>query len=277
MKELRGKVVLVDFWTYTCINCERTLPHVEAWYNRYKNDGLVVVGVHTPEFSFEHVVSNVRRESKTLGVDYPVAVDDNYGTWNAYGNEYWPAEYLIDSTGTIRHVSIGEGDYSGTEKLIRQLLAAAKPGAALPQSTDVKDTTPDTFPQPDGRDLSGCESAPTATGAPSRWASARTWCRFPRLWLPTNSPSRERGRSRRRGPQPPAPNARIRLNYLAQAVYLDIGGTGTITATSNGVTKTFKVSGAPDIYTVVSQKSAVRHTVDISVSPGLTAYSFTFG
>ena len=96
---LRGRVVLVDFWTYSCINCQRTLPHVEAWYRAYAKDGLTVVGVHTPEFAFEHVVSNVTQAAGQLGVHYPIAVDNNYATWNAYQNQYWPAEYLIDATG----------------------------------------------------------------------------------------------------------------------------------------------------------------------------------
>ena len=139
---LRGKVVLVDFWTYSCINCQRTLPNVEAWYSRYAKDGFVVVGVHTPEFAFEHVVANVRAQSAALGVHYPVAIDDNYGTWNAYSNEYWPADYLIDSHGDVRHVHFGEGDYGGTEALIRQLLHAARPGVSLPPPASVPDKTP---------------------------------------------------------------------------------------------------------------------------------------
>ena len=136
---LRGDVVLVDFWTYSCINCQRTLPHVEAWYSRYQKDGLVVVGVHTPEFSFEHVVANVRSAVASLGVKYPVAVDDNYDTWNAYANEYWPADYLIDASGNVRHVEFGEGHYSDTESLIRQLLTAAHPGLVLPPPTNLPD------------------------------------------------------------------------------------------------------------------------------------------
>jgi cytochrome c biogenesis protein CcdA/thiol-disulfide isomerase/thioredoxin len=125
---LRGKVVLVDFWTYSCINCQRTLPYVEAWYRQYARDGFVVVGVHTPEFAFEHVVANVRAQAAALGVRYPVAVDDGYATWNAYSNQYWPAEYLIDTQGDIRHIHFGEGDYTTTEQLIRQLLRAAHSG-----------------------------------------------------------------------------------------------------------------------------------------------------
>ena len=96
---LKGKVVLIDFWTYSCINCQRTLPHVEAWYKAYQSEGLEVIGVHTPEFSFEHVTSNIKSNAASLGVKYPIAIDNDYGTWNAYQNQYWPAEYLVDATG----------------------------------------------------------------------------------------------------------------------------------------------------------------------------------
>jgi thiol-disulfide isomerase/thioredoxin len=105
---LRGKVVLIDFWTYSCINCQRTLPHVEAWYKAYAAQGLEIIGVHTPEFSFEHVKSNIASNAAHLGVKYPIAIDNNYGTWNAYENQYWPAEYLVDASGTIRQVTFGE-------------------------------------------------------------------------------------------------------------------------------------------------------------------------
>ena len=124
LRALRGRVVLVDFWTYSCINCQRALPHVEAWYRAYRDKGLVVVGVHTPEFPFEHVVGNVREAARQLGVDYPIAVDDDDATWDAYNNQYWPAEYLIDQSGHVRHVQLGEGDYALTERDIRLLLVA---------------------------------------------------------------------------------------------------------------------------------------------------------
>ena len=127
---LRGQVVLVDFWTYSCINCQRTLPHVEAWYREYARDGFVVVGVHTPEFAFEHVVSNVRAQTAAFGVRYPVAIDDGYDTWKAYANEYWPADYLIDARGDVRHVHFGEGDYGTTEQLIPRLYTLYQAGSA---------------------------------------------------------------------------------------------------------------------------------------------------
>ena len=123
----RRGVVLVDFWTYTCINCLRTLPYLEAWDRRYRAEGLTIVGVHTPEFAFEHDAGNVANAIKRLGIRYPVVQDNEMGTWNAYANMYWPADYLIDSTGQVRYAGIGEGDYDKTEAAIR---AAARGGRA---------------------------------------------------------------------------------------------------------------------------------------------------
>jgi cytochrome c biogenesis protein CcdA/thiol-disulfide isomerase/thioredoxin len=122
-QQLRGKVVLLDIWTYSCINCLRTLPYVKAWADKYKNDGLVVIGVHDPEFAFERDPSNVKRAIASLGITYPVAIDNNYAIWDALNNEYWPAHYLIDAQGRIRYHHFGEGSYDETERAIRQLLA----------------------------------------------------------------------------------------------------------------------------------------------------------
>jgi len=122
---LRGSVVVVDFWTYSCINCLRSLPFVEAWYKKYKNHGLVVIGVHTPEFAFERNEDNVRRAVSDLGITYPVALDNDYAIWRAFNNQYWPAHYFIDSTGQIRGHHFGEGDYDQSEQIIRQLLTEA--------------------------------------------------------------------------------------------------------------------------------------------------------
>ncbi len=120
--ELRGKVVLVDFWTYSCINCLRTLPYIKEWYAKYHDKGLVIVGVHTPEFDFEKEYNNVLNAVKKYGIEYPVALDNNYGTWSAYSNSYWPREYLIGIDGFIRYDHIGEGNYGHTEKMIQELL-----------------------------------------------------------------------------------------------------------------------------------------------------------
>ncbi|MDE1920198.1 MAG: cytochrome c biogenesis protein DipZ [Candidatus Omnitrophica bacterium] len=141
MQALRGKVVLIDFWTYSCINCVRTLPHLTAWYKRYKNDGLVIVGVHTPEFAFEHKTQNVANAIKQFGITYPVAQDNDYKTWQAYQNEYWPAEYLIDAQGQIRYVHFGEGHYDRTQEAIRVLLKENGHPVEGPL-VSVKDRTP---------------------------------------------------------------------------------------------------------------------------------------
>ena len=122
---LRGKVVLIDFWAYTCINWLRTLPYVRAWAEKYKNQGLVVIGVHSPEFEFEKNVDNVRRAVKEMRVDYPVAIDSDHAIWRAFKNEYWPALYFCDAQGQIRHHHFGEGEYEQSEKVIQQLLTEA--------------------------------------------------------------------------------------------------------------------------------------------------------
>ncbi|MBU2029974.1 MAG: cytochrome c biogenesis protein DipZ [Alphaproteobacteria bacterium] len=127
-QQLRGKVVVVDFWTYSCINCLRALPYVRAWAEKYKDQGLVVIGVHTPEFAFEKSEANVRDAVRRLGVDYPVAMDNDFAIWRAFKNQYWPAHYFIDAQGRIRHHHFGEGDYDGSERVIQQLLKEA--GAA---------------------------------------------------------------------------------------------------------------------------------------------------
>ncbi|MEM5430259.1 thioredoxin family protein [Cupriavidus oxalaticus] len=126
MQALRGKVVLVDFWTYSCVNCLNTLPHVKRWHDKYKDQGLVVVGVHTPEYGFEKSTANVQEAIKRLGVRYPVAQDNRYATWSAFQNQYWPALYLIDADGRIVYQHFGEGNYAETEAAIQKLLAQRK-------------------------------------------------------------------------------------------------------------------------------------------------------
>jgi len=150
---LRGKVVLVDFWTYTCINWLRQLPYVRAWAGKYSGHGLVVIGVHTPEFSFEHDAGNVRRAVRDMRIDYPVATDNDYAVWGAFGNHYWPALYFADARGRIRHHHFGEGEYAQSEMVIQQLLAEAGSTAA---GTDMVSVAP-----------SGLEAA-------ADWASLRS-------------------------------------------------------------------------------------------------------
>lgn len=126
LSQLRGKVVLVDFWTYSCINCIHTLPYVQQWYQKYKDQGLVVVGVHTPEFAFERDTGNVRDAIRRYGLTYPVAQDNRYATWKAYDNMYWPGFYLVDKNGKIVYTHFGEGDYDKTEAAIKAQLSAAQ-------------------------------------------------------------------------------------------------------------------------------------------------------
>ena len=122
---LKGKVVLIDFWTYSCINCLRAIPYVRAWWQKYKDDGLVVIGVHSPEFAFEHDIDNVKKAVTNLKITYPVAIDNDFTIWRAFDNEYWPAHYFIDAKGRIRHEHFGEGNYDESERIIQQLLAEA--------------------------------------------------------------------------------------------------------------------------------------------------------
>ncbi|WP_027214629.1 cytochrome c biogenesis protein DipZ [Burkholderia sp. WSM2232] len=134
--DLRGKVVIVNFWTYSCINCLRTLPYLKAWSNRYRDQGLVVIGVHSPEFAFEHNIANVKRAAADLHIDYPVAIDNNLAVWQAFGNQYWPAFYIVDARGQIRYHHFGEGGYEKSEEVIRQLLAdAGHPALPAPAGT----------------------------------------------------------------------------------------------------------------------------------------------
>ncbi|HEX8590201.1 cytochrome c biogenesis protein DipZ [Pseudomonas sp.] len=124
-ESLRGKVVLVDFWTFDCINCQHSIPYVNGWAKKYEKEGLVVIGVHTPEYPYERVIDNVRKSVARLGLNYPIAVDNDYAIWRAFDNQYWPAHYLIDARGQIRYTHFGEGDYGAQEQVIRQLLDEA--------------------------------------------------------------------------------------------------------------------------------------------------------
>ena len=125
-ESLKGKVVLVDFWTYDCINCQHTLPYVKEWASKYKKDGLVVIGVHTPEYGYERIIGNVKDQVRKLGITYPVAIDNNYAIWRNFANQYWPAHYLVDAKGQVRYTHFGEGRYEEQEKMIQALLNEAK-------------------------------------------------------------------------------------------------------------------------------------------------------
>jgi cytochrome c biogenesis protein CcdA/thiol-disulfide isomerase/thioredoxin len=277
LASLRGKVVLIDFWAYSCINCQRAIPHVVDWYNRYRDDGFVVIGVHTPEYAFERVPGNVASGAAALHIDYPIALDNDYATWNAYQNLYWPAEYLIDANGTVRHTKFGEGDYDDTEKLIRQLLTDARganPGIRLPDATRSVDTTPHTTLTPET--YLGVRRAVNYGGDGEYQPGTATF------GYPANLPDNRFGLRGRwtlddQGATAAGDDAAIRLNYTGRNVFAVIGGTGTITVTSDGTTSTTAIGGPPTLHQIVGGDTARRDQLDMRVSKGLQVFSFTFG
>jgi cytochrome c biogenesis protein CcdA/thiol-disulfide isomerase/thioredoxin len=273
LSQLRGKVVLVDFWTYSCINCQRSLPHVEAWDNAYKNNGLVVVGVSTPEFAFEHVVSNVAGAAGSLGVGYPIAIDNNYRTWNAYNNEYWPAEYLIDPTGRVRAYDFGEGGYSTMESNIRSLLTA-NGVARLPARTDVANKTPTT--QTTQESYLGYRQLQYAVGTTAVHDRAAEY-QAPRT-IPSDALAFNGTWTVHKEEATAGDSAQIRLQFTAHDVYLVMSGQGTVGVSFNGQPlSTVEVNGIPKLYTLYSGGSLQTGELTLSFSPGIQAYDFTFG
>jgi cytochrome c biogenesis protein CcdA/thiol-disulfide isomerase/thioredoxin len=273
LAQLTGKVVLVDFWTYSCINCQRALPHVEVWYKDYKQDGLVVVGVSTPEFAFEHVVSNVRSAAGNLGIDYPVAIDNNYGTWDAYNNQYWPAEYLIDASGEVRAYDFGEGGYSTMESNIRSLLTA-NGATSLPPRTDVADKTPTNQTTPES--YVGYEQATYDVGTAIVHNKPLVY-KAPNP-VPINSFAFNGTWTDRAQEATSGATAQIYLHFVASDVYLVMGGTGTVDVSFNGRhLSTLQVNGVPRLYTLFSGNALQTGQLNVSFTPGVQAFDFTFG
>jgi cytochrome c biogenesis protein CcdA/thiol-disulfide isomerase/thioredoxin len=271
MRGLRGKVVLIDFWTYSCINCIRTLPYLESWYRTYRRDGFVIVGVHTPEFAFEHELSNVRSNAHDLGVRYPVALDNDYGTWNRYANEYWPAEYLIDRQGHVRHAHFGEGEYGRTESYIRELLA--EPGMKLPEALDLPDRTPTGLITPEsylgyGR-LARYAGSPLGANRPARYVLPKT--------LGQNELAYGGGWIVQSERIVAGPDARLRLRFRARRVHLVLGGRGRVSVLMNGrLERTVNVTG-DRLYTLVDHPKIGEGLLELRFSPGVEGYAFTFG
>jgi cytochrome c biogenesis protein CcdA/thiol-disulfide isomerase/thioredoxin len=266
---LRGKVVLVDFWTYSCINCLRTLPHLKAWDAAYRKAGLVIVGVHTPEFAFEHVVSNVRKATRELGIRYPVAVDNGYRTWNAYQNGAWPTEYLIDRSGDVREIKEGEGRYEDTERVIRQLLGrSGSPLASVVDRTPQHLTTPESY--------LGYLRLDRYAGSrirPGREAAYR----FPRA-LRLNELAYAGRWSVERERIVAGRGAGLRLHFLAQNVYLVLSGKGRLQVLLGGKpVRTIPVSGLSRLYTLLRYPGLSEGTLELRFTPGVAAYAFTFG
>ncbi|MEA2253808.1 MAG: hypothetical protein QOG70_4050 [Solirubrobacteraceae bacterium] len=283
---LRGHVVLVDFWTYTCINCIRTIPYLRAWDARYRHDGLVVVGVHSPEFPFERIASNVATAIRTDGIRYPVVQDNALATWNAWSNQYWPSEYLIDATGEVRSASFGEGDYDKTEMSIRSLLqeanhrspgAMASPhGVVLPTAA----TTPETYvglARAEGFDPAPASGTRTYTAtrdlSANRFSLSGTW---------TEADEQATAGA----------GAGIDAEVVGKDVYIVLGpppgGRGRVSVALDGRPIAPAQAGADvhggavtvdrqRLYHLVALAGPAQRRLTLRLSPGVRAYSFTFG
>ncbi len=286
LPSLRGRVVLVDFWTYTCINCIRTLPYLEAWDSTYRHLGLTIVGVETPEFAFEHDASNVAEAIKRFGIHYPVVQDNNMGTWNAYANEDWPADYLIDARGVVRYKAVGEGNYGQTETAIRALLAEAGyhvGGMSHPHDvvTPTEEATPETYLGT--RRAEGWVNGPVeglhdygtapASLTLNQFSYGGTW---------------------RIAAQPATAvsGAQINAEFQAEHVYLVLSSAGKLPRTMQVLLDGRPISASQAgadvhdgivtvtnerLYTLVSLPGDQRHLLTLRLSPGITGYAFTFG
>jgi len=287
LASLRGRVVLVDFWTYTCINCIRTLPYLRAWDAAYRGRGLTIVGVETPEFAFEHDASNVANAVNQFGLRYPVVQDNNMGTWNAYGNQYWPADYLIDAHGQVRYTAFGEGDYSKSETAIRALLAEAGyrvAGKGRPTGVIVpsEQATPETYlgtaraqgwVNGPNAGLHDYGSAPPAQLALNDFAYSGTWKVAAQ-------------------PATAVAGAGIDVEFQARNVYLVLSSPGERPLPVQVLLDGRPVSAADAgsdvhggvvtvrgqrLYTLVSLPHNGSHRLSLRFAPGVSGYAFTFG
>jgi len=287
LPSLRGRVVLVDFWTYTCINCIRTLPYLKAWDAAYRKDGLTIVGVETPEFAFEKEAGNVEDAIEQFGLRYPIVQDNNMGTWNAYDNEYWPADYLIDAHGNVRYATFGEGDYDQTETAIRALLAeAGNRVGAKSHPTDVvtptEVATPETYlgtRRAEGW-INGPKSGTHDYGPPPTRELAVNDFAFSGTWDITSQPAEA------------ISQAGIDLEFYAKNVYLVLSSQDErplgVQVLLDGRPIPAADAGADvhdgvvtvrrqRLYWLVSLKGDERHRLSLRFANGVTGYAFTFG
>ncbi|GAB2756570.1 redoxin domain-containing protein [Sinomonas soli] len=289
LKSLRGKVVLIDFWAYSCINCQRSLPHIVQLNDAYRAAGLEVIGIHTPEYAFEREQRNVEAGVKEHGIDYPVAMDNSYATWTAYRNRFWPAQYLIDANGTVRHIQQGEGGYQTTEALVRQLLSDAHPGIALPKPVEsagtavASGTTPETFlgvAKQTAYAGSGAYRAGPGTFSfpakqrPDSFALSGAWTLDSQRI--TAGSAHDAGASAAAA-GPPSATPSVRLNFRARQVQAVVGGTGKLTVTGPDGERTVQVDGTPRSYVLLDGDQQRSGTLQVEASPGVELYSFTFG
>jgi thiol-disulfide isomerase/thioredoxin len=274
LESLRGKVVLVDFWAYSCINCQRAIPHVVDWYRKYQDSGLEVIGVHSPEYAFEKNPGNVAGGADELGITYPVALDNTLSTWTNYRNRYWPAEYLVDANGTVRHIKFGEGDYSVTENLIRELLVDADPAVRLPLPSDSADETPAAGQTPETYFGVG---KMVNYGGPDTYDEGTADFTFPIRLADDSFAFRGAWKLDFQGATSESDDSRIALRYNAKNVYTVVGGEGDVTVRSNGKTSTVPISGAPASHQLISGDRVEQGQLEVRLSKGLQAFSFTYG
>jgi thiol-disulfide isomerase/thioredoxin len=287
LASLRGRVVLIDFWTYTCINCIRTLPYLKAWDAAYRKDGLTIVGVETPEFAFEKEASNVKDAIEQFGLRYPIVQDNEMGTWNAYGNEYWPADYLIDAEGKVRYATFGEGDYDKTETAIRALLAEAghEVGAKSDPTDVVKPTeaaTPETYLGTNRAEgwINGPKPGTHDYGPP------------PTNELPLNDFAYSGTWDIAGQPAEAISGAGIDMEFYAKNVYLVLSSPGERPLPVQVLLDGHPISAADAggdvhngvatvrrqrLYWLVSLERDERHRLSLRLADGVTGYAFTFG
>ena len=287
LASLRGRVVLIDFWTYTCINCIRTLPYLKAWDAAYRNDGLTIVGIEAPEFAFEKDASNVKDAIQQFGLKYPIVQDNKLGTWNAYGNEYWPADYLIDAKGQVRYTAFGEGDYDKTETAIRGLLAEAGhqvggKGHAKDVIVPSQQATPETYLGTERAEgwMHQPKDGLHNYGGPVTGELALNEFAYSGSWKIAAQPAEA------------VANADIDVEFQAKNVYLVLSSPGEkplpVQVLLDGKPIPSADAGADvkngivtvrrqRLYSLVSLSADQRHLLPLRFAPGITGYAFTFG
>lgn len=275
LKDLRGRVVLIDFWAYSCINCQRSIPHVVGWDDTYRDAGLQVIGIHSPEYAFEKDADNVAAGARAFGIDYPVALDNTLSTWTNYRNRYWPAHYLIDAEGTVRHISFGEGNYAATEKMIRELLVAADPNVRLPKESEVADETPEIGSTT--RETFLGSSKDVNYGGGGAYRAGTTTFSFPADQEDDTFALDGTWEIASQYATPVGSGGTIRLRYRASEVRMVLAGEGAITVrTDDGARRKIEVAGAPQSYRLLSA-NADTGVLTVEVPDDIQAYSFTFG
>ena len=270
LRRLRGRVVLVDFWTYSCVNCLRTLPHLKKWDRAYRDDGLTIVGVHSPEFAFEREPDNVRSAVRKLGIRYPVALDNDFVTWTNYANQYWPAKYLIDRSGRVRYYHYGEGEYEETERQIRRYLGSGVSGdvSEVADRTPRGPLTPETYLGFERlANFVGSRVVPNHEGSYSfpAFLGPGQLAYEGRLVVEPERIVAKRG-------------AKLRIQFTAREVNLVLGGTGRLEVLLDGrPRRPISIGGEPRLYRLLELEELHEGLLELRFTPGLSAYAFTFG